>query len=92
MRSGFFIGQGYELTAPDGNTLDVSVFTGKFTTRVNMSLWQENNASALAFEERVHLNYDRFLPIKWAEKLAKRALNRHSMKVAGFNIIEEENK
>lgn len=68
--------------------VDISVYTKKWTTTVNMSLWEERNGRALACEEKTYFNFEKILPVPIVTKIATHLLNKQSQKVAGFDFIK----
>lgn len=86
----FLLGESFRQHLDNQTYLDVSVYPQKWTTFVSMTLWKEGNALALSSRHKTHLNYNRFLPVKLAEKTAAYFLNRQSQKVAGYSLIPEK--
>lgn len=54
---------------------------------MNMSVWEEGRSTAISFSNKRYVNFDKFLPIKIAEKIAVFLINRQSQKVAGIKLI-----
>lgn len=67
--------------------LDISVFPKRWVTLVNMSVWEKDKSTAIAFSNKRHVNFDKFLPIKTAEKIAVYLINNQSQKVAGIKLV-----
>lgn len=80
-------GTSYRQTLPDNMYLDISVQPSKWHTIVSFTLWEEGNGVAVSAVSKKFINIDKILPMKIAKPLAKRLINRQSMKVAGFKLI-----
>lgn len=81
------LGNGWTKEINENQRLDISLYPRKYTTLINMDLWEQENPTALSHSRSILLNFDKFLPLSIAEILAKYYLNKQSMKTAGIKII-----
>lgn len=81
------LGKSLRKSLPNNTYLDVSYYSQKWTTVVNMSLWEEGNGSALKFEDRTYFNFEIFLPDELARKITKYLINKQSQRVAEIDLI-----
>lgn len=82
-------GKGYRHRLEDNRYVDISIYPNRWTTTVNMSLWEEGNSQALSFYDKTYFNLERIFPKNWASKQSLKLLNRHSKKVAGIALFEK---
>jgi hypothetical protein len=81
-------GKSYYKDLDDGNRLEITIYPNKWTTDVSMTFW-ENGVTYGICSDQLHLNYNKFLPIKLAEKVATYFVNKQSLTLAGVKIFEK---
>lgn len=82
------VGQSHRVSIENNQYVDISYYPSKWTTTVNMGLWEEGNGVALACEEKTYFNFEKIMPLKWASKLGMYLLNQQSYRVAGRKLAK----
>ena len=93
----------YRLEVGEDHHVDITVYSGKWTTEIEMDVWRKGKPESLAYYCRRYINWERILPLGIAERLTRRNLVNHERELKrrllangycdlNFDIIEEESK
>jgi len=82
------LGTSHRVPIENNRYVDISYYPSKWTTTVNMGLWEEGNGVALACEEKTYFNFEKIMPIPLASKLGTYLLNKQSERVAGRKLAK----
>lgn len=80
-------GRCYTYRLTETQKVDISVYPGRWLTRISMSAWEDGQHIAIAFDEKYLFNFDGILPKRLAIKIANYSLNKMCLKVFGKKIF-----